>query len=384
VFSEINESTCCFLPGTKVLMSNGIGKNIEDVKVGDIVKSWNEQIDSIENSKVLDLESPIREGYYNLSFDGGELKVTNEHPIYIKNKGWCSIEPEKTKEYHSHLDNVKQIEVGDLLYTNNKQWKNITSFDYVEKQVQTYNLSSIENNHTFFANNILVHNKLPVLDFTEGHQYFIDIDTDIEAGDAVKLDENNKLIKTTEAKDSTCIGIAWEYFEEYVNRKISKINYIQEWDEDDNKLTLEETRKKYINKELTEKAYVDSFGNNKQGDDGVKLYKVASLGDVRDFDKNVNEESNSIEVITDSSLMGFKVCNENGEIKKGDLVCTSNVPGYVMKQSIEYMVVGFEDDKPIYEERQIQCSYTIGKVMEDVEFDEDGKAKDIYGYLYCG
>ena len=48
------------------------------------------------------------------------------------------------------------------------------------------------------------------------------------------------------------------------------------------------------------------------------------------------------------------------------------------------MVVGFEDDKPIYEERQIQCSYTIGKVMEDVEFDEDGKAKDIYGYLYCG
>ena len=52
------------------------------------------------------------------------------------------------------------------------------------------------------------------------------------------------MIKTTEAKDSTCVGIAWEYFEDYVNREISKINYIQEWDEDDNKLTLEETRKK--------------------------------------------------------------------------------------------------------------------------------------------
>jgi len=38
----------------------------------------------------------------------------------------------------------------------------------------------------------------------------------------------------------------------------------------------------------------------------------------------------------------------------------------------------------VYEERQSMCSYTIGKCMENIEFDEDGKAKDIYGYLYCG
>ena len=47
-------------------------------------------------------------------------------------------------------------------------------------------------------------------------------------------------------------------------------------------------------------------------------------------------------------------------------------------------ILTFEDGNPIYEERQTQCSYTVGKCMEDVEFDEDGKAESIYGYLSCG
>ena len=29
-------------------------------------------------------------------------------------------------------------------------------------------------------------------------------------------------------------------------------------------------------------------------------------------------------------------------------------------------------------------SYTVGKAMESVTFDENGKASGIYGYVYCG
>ena len=72
------------------------------------------------------------------------------------------------------------------------------------------------------------------------------------------------------------------------------------------------------------------------------------------------------------------------EIKIGDLLCSSEIPGYVMKQPIEYVISSFENGNPIYEERQTICSYTVGKCMEDVEFDEDGKAESIYGYLSCG
>ena len=65
--------------------------------------------------------------------------------------------------------------------------------------------------------------------------------------------------------------------------------------------------------------------------------------------------------------MGFKVCNEGGAISQGDLLCTSSTPGYLMKQ---------DDD--------IIKSYTVGKSMQDVEFDESGRATGVYGYIYCG
>ena len=390
-FTEMNTGIpSCFIAGTKILMSDDTYKNIEDIQLGDYVKSWNESTNEImKSTEVVELQQPIHTDMIDVEFENGiKNKNTFDHPYYVKNKGWSSYKPEWTKERYEVFKDVEVnlLSVDDICYQiENDKLKELKVLNITKdwKEVQTY-IFGLKEYNTFFANNILVHNKLPGLDFTEGHQYFIDIDTEVEVGDAVKLDEDNKLIKTTEARDSTCVGIAWEYFEEYVNRKVSKINYIQEWDEDGNKLTLEETRKKYINKELTEKAYVDSLGNNKQGDDSVKLYKVASLGDVRDFTKTADGE------IVERVLEGFKVCNENGEVKKGDLVCTSNVPGHVMKQSVEYVVVGFEEDeygepnKPIYEERQTQCSYTIGKVMENVEFDEDGKAKDVYGYLYCG
>ena len=105
------------------------------------------------------------------------------------------------------------------------------------------------------------------------------------------------------------------------------------------------------------------------------MWAVAAIGDTRDYDSNLN---------------GMKICNQNGEVKMGDLICSSDNSGYAMRQSDEYVVVGFDCDvdssldRPIYEKRQNLCSHTIGKVMQDVEFDENGNAENVYAYLYCG
>ena len=80
----------------------------------------------------------------------------------------------------------------------------------------------------------------------------------------------------------------------------------------------------------------------------------------------------------------MKICNQNGQVVKGDLLCSSDVPGYAMKQPVEYVIIGFDNDVPQYEERQTINSYTLGKCMEDCTFDTEGKATGIYGYLYCG
>ena len=367
---EVNELSCCFLPGTKILMSDGADKNIEEVRIGDVVKSWNEQTGDIENSVVFDLESPIREGYYNLSFDGGELKVTNEHPIYIKNKGWCSIEPEKTKKYHPHLVNVKQIEVGDLLYTSDKQWKNITSFDYVEEQVQTYNISSVEKNHTFFANGVLVHNKL---EFTEGHKYFVSSSISLKLGDSVRLNKDNLLEKTDSSKSNECVGIVWGNMKDLTTNSIisGALNY-----------DSESHSNEYINNQLSRSIYVDSFGTIITSSDYI-LMRVASVGDTREYKKYYDEDTKEHRVIT-SSLNGFNICDQNGLVSKGDLLCTSDIPGYLMKQPYEYVITSFSGSEPVYEERQSMNSFTVGKVMESCSFEENGKAKGVYGYLYCG
>jgi hypothetical protein len=66
-------------------------------------------------------------------------------------------------------------------------------------------------------------------------------------------------------------------------------------------------------------------------------------------------------------LRGFKVCNENGPIIAGDLLVTSSRPGYLMRQADDTI-----------------RSCTVGKVASDVVFDQDGLAKDIYGFVYCG
>ena len=56
-----------------------------------------------------------------------------------------------------------------------------------------------------------------------------------------------------------------------------------------------------------------------------------------------------------------------------------------MRQSTEFIITSVDGIKPTsYDERQNMNSFTIGKSMEDVEFDENGKAIGVYGYLYCG
>ena len=173
--NTLTHNKCCFLAGTKISMADGTEKNIEDVKIGDFVKSFNEETKEIEDREVLELQSPIREGYYNLYYgETGRIQLTNEHPLFIKKADgttqWSSIEPDKTKEYYPHLDFVGQIETpsytalsgevgGDSIYTIDGNWEKVKSWEYVEGEVQTYNLWSVENNKTFFANGLLAHNR---------------------------------------------------------------------------------------------------------------------------------------------------------------------------------------------------------------------------------
>ena len=83
-------------------------------------------------------------------------------------------------------------------------------------------------------------------------------------------------------------------------------------------------------------------------------------------------------------LPGFKLCNQGGDVSKGDLLCSSDTPGYLMKQPSEWVVTSFSGSNPVYEERQSHTSYTVAKCMISSSWDSNGRMENVYGYLYCG
>ena len=108
----------CFVAKTKILMSTETLKNIEDIEVGDIVKSWNEITNKVENSKVVKLIQPVHDDMLIIRFSNGVVNEnTFDHPYYVKDKGWCSYSPNLTKERYDI--NTESLEIGDVCYFNN-------------------------------------------------------------------------------------------------------------------------------------------------------------------------------------------------------------------------------------------------------------------------
>ena len=163
--SEVETQSCtivtdsCFPAGTKILLSNGNYKNIEDIKAGEYVLSYNEINKNNEASEVLEIESPIRDHMCKIIFsDNSELNLTSEHPIY-SNTGWKSINPEDTKRENSYMDFVEKLSVGDLILSSNLDYKGVKNISCWNQTIQTYNLKSVSKNRNFYADDVLAHNK---------------------------------------------------------------------------------------------------------------------------------------------------------------------------------------------------------------------------------
>lgn len=80
----------CFPEGTKITMSNGTLKNIEDVSIGDKVKSYDTSSMNIVENEVLETYERNYDGIIvTLELaDGTKLSATENHTFYVKGKGW--------------------------------------------------------------------------------------------------------------------------------------------------------------------------------------------------------------------------------------------------------------------------------------------------------
>ena len=104
----------CFIAGTKVTMSDGTLKNIENIVVGDKVKGHK------EDNTVIKLDPTLLADRKLYSFNDNEhYFFTSEHP-FMTEEGWKSIKPEKTKErdgieLYSHIILYLKIYLQQIL-----------------------------------------------------------------------------------------------------------------------------------------------------------------------------------------------------------------------------------------------------------------------------
>jgi parallel beta-helix repeat protein len=155
-YSGVVIDNACFLAKTKILLADGSYKNIEDIKVGDLVKSYDEDSGELRTGKV-------KKTFYHEKTQGyliinNLLKLTKNHPMYV-NDGWVSAE---------------EIKVGDLLLDKDGNHIEVTAIQEMDAIVPTYNLE-VSGYHNYFAEDILTHNKCPRVFTYNGEEYEIDL-----------------------------------------------------------------------------------------------------------------------------------------------------------------------------------------------------------------
>lgn len=150
---------CCFAAYTSILMSDNTYKNIQEIKEGDEVMSYDIRNNLFYPTIVKKLI--IKENVHTIAkvlFENGEELTMNEYHPILTDSGWHSL---------TLYNGYDKLVVGDSCKTSSG-WSKIISIDRYnsEEGITMYNLDvvdkseniDIELNDNFIANNIVVHN----------------------------------------------------------------------------------------------------------------------------------------------------------------------------------------------------------------------------------
>ena len=135
----------CFLAGTQVLTNNGL-KNIEDIKMGELVYSINVDTNEKELKQITALYTGLTDEVYEITIGDEVIKTTPKHEFYIVDKGWIR---------------AYALEEGDQIVSTGETPMVITKIVHKKNQEPTpvYNMT-VEGNHNYLVTKyrLLVHN----------------------------------------------------------------------------------------------------------------------------------------------------------------------------------------------------------------------------------
>lgn len=147
--SEGGGGGSCFLGGTLVSLADGSVKNIEDIKIGDKVLSFDEKTHKKVASKVTQTFAHKADDYLIVN---EKIKATSNHLFYSEGK-WQEI---------------GKLSKGKELLTLSLEKEKITALKKIKaQQINVYNLE-VDKYQNYFADGYLVHNKPPCSNYNNG------------------------------------------------------------------------------------------------------------------------------------------------------------------------------------------------------------------------
>ena len=135
----------CFLPDTPILLPGGTRKPIRDLRPGDRVLAFRED-GTVVDAPVREILSVDADGYYAVTTSRAELRATAEHPFFVGNGTYKTVEA---------------LAEGDTVYAFDGQHlspQTVRKIARVPGKVRVFNLRTDPPN-TFFAAGVAVHNK---------------------------------------------------------------------------------------------------------------------------------------------------------------------------------------------------------------------------------
>jgi hypothetical protein len=112
--AECRDFGACLAANTKVFVDKSKSISINLLRKGDKIMTYDILKNVFEETEIQSVDSIFHKNLVKLIFSNDTITCTKDHPFYLENKGWCSIDPQRTINNYSNYTNVTKIQKNDL------------------------------------------------------------------------------------------------------------------------------------------------------------------------------------------------------------------------------------------------------------------------------
>ncbi len=134
----------CFTGDTMITLTDGTYENIQKIRPGTEIKTYDVETGKLQNSIVGEITKIRHDNLVKYKFsDNTEIKATDDHPFFIASD--------------SHIDSdYRPLEIGDEVLNDELNKISVVSVEKLDLHEITYNIDKTNNSKNYFANRVLV------------------------------------------------------------------------------------------------------------------------------------------------------------------------------------------------------------------------------------